>query len=271
MLLASAALAAPVAASAQAAPPNHPPRPLFTPADALLLGGFAAGTVLAFPLDRDVAIRLQHPDVQTRRFLRASAAFVGNVAAPGSFLIGGTMYVVGRARGNKALADVGLHGTEALVIGTVVGGVMKIALGRARPHVYEEPNPRAFRLGRGLQGFSDDWQSFPSGHTIAAFAAAAAVTSETNRYWPGYTWLIAPAMYGGAALAGVSRMYHNRHWATDVITGAAIGTFAGLKVVRYHHTNPDNRIDRVLLNFSIAPAPAGGGRTVGFSVIPMRR
>jgi hypothetical protein len=43
-------------------------------------------------------------------------------------------------------------------------------------------------------------------------------------------------MYGGAALVGLSRMYNNRHWASDVITGAAIGTFAGTKVVRYHHT-----------------------------------
>lgn len=265
-----ASLAAPPLA-AQAAPPNYSPRPLFTPADALLLGGFAAGTVLAFPFDHDIAVRLQHPDVQTRTFLRRSSLVVRYIAAPGSFLIGGAMYAAGRIRDDKRLADVGLHGTEALVIGNAVGGVLKVVLGRARPSVHENPDPSDFRLGRGLSLRSDDYQSFPSGHTIAAFAAAAAVTAETRRYWPAYTWLIGPAMYGGAALAGVSRMYDNRHWATDVITGAAIGTFAGLKVVRFHHTQPDNAVDRVLLNFSIVPAAQGSGHTVGFSVIPMSR
>ena len=61
-------------------------------------------------------------------------------------------------------------------------------------------------------------------------------------------------MYGGAALIGVSRMYDNRHWASDVIMGAAIGTFAGTKVVRYHRTHPDNRLDRWLLRASLSPS-----------------
>ena len=49
-------------------------------------------------------------------------------------------------------------------------------------------------------------------------------------------------------------MYDNRHWASDVIMGAAIGTFAGTKVVRYHRTHPDNRLDRWLLNASVSPS-----------------
>ena len=72
-------------------------------------------------------------------------------------------------------------------------------------------------------------------------------------------------MYGGAALVGVSRMYNNRHWASDVIIGAAIGTFAGNKVVRYHHTHPGNRIDKWLFNASFSPSNPG---QLSFSILP---
>ncbi len=65
--------------------------------------------------------------------------------------------------------------------------------------------------------------------------------------WPKYTWYVAPVLYGGATLVGLSRMYHNKHWASDVVLGAAIGTFSGLKVVRYSHAHPDNPVDKVLL------------------------
>jgi membrane-associated phospholipid phosphatase len=75
-------------------------------------------------------------------------------------------------------------------------------------------------------------------------------------------------MYGGAALIGLSRMYENRHWASDVIMGAAIGTFAGTKVVRYHRTHPGNRVDRWLLNASVSPSDLGH---ITLSVIPALR
>ena len=103
----------------------------------------------------------------------------------------------------------------------------------------------------------------------AGFAAAAAVVSETDRWWPEATIYVAPLMYGGAALIGVSRMYNNKHWASDVVMGAAIGTFAGLKVVRYHHSHPDNKIDEWLLGVTIRPGP-DGGNTFRFWAVPRR-
>jgi membrane-associated phospholipid phosphatase len=101
---------------------------------------------------------------------------------------------------------------------------------------------------------------------VAAFAAAAAVSAETSRWWPQATYFgIGPVLYGGAAAVGLSRMYNNRHWASDVLTGAMIGTFAGTKVVRYHRTHPGNRIDRWLLNASVS---ADRLHTVSFSILP---
>jgi hypothetical protein len=66
-------------------------------------------------------------------------------------------------------------------------------------------------------------------------------------------------------------MYNNRHWASDVMMGAAIGTFAGNKVVRYQHrTNPGNKLDKWLLGGSIRSDP-GGHYLFSWSLTPAPR
>ena len=229
-----------------------PPRALFTRGDAALAGVFAIGTLVTRPLDKHFAQRLQRPDAQERQFLQKSARVFNATAVPGAFIIGGTMYIVGRAANDHRLADLGLHGSEALLIGEVLGGVMKGVFGRGRPYLTpQDPNPDDWGFMRGFKP-GDGYRSFPSGHSVAAFAAAAAVTAEMSKWSPDTRWIVGAAMYGGAGLVGLSRMYNNRHWASDVMIGAAIGTFAGNKVVRYHHSHPGNRLDEWLVNFSIS-------------------
>jgi len=65
-------------------------------------------------------------------------------------------------------------------------------------------------------------------------------------------------MYGGATAVALSRMYHNRHWGSDVALGAAIGTFSGRKVVQYAHGHPHNVLDRIMLRTSLLPDGNGG-------------
>jgi membrane-associated phospholipid phosphatase len=73
-------------------------------------------------------------------------------------------------------------------------------------------------------------------------------------------------MYGAATLVGLSRMYNNAHWASDVAVGAAIGTFAGIKIVRYNHGHTDNFVDRFFLGAMVKPAQNGGAELgVSFS------
>ena len=163
------------------------------------------------------------------------------------------------------MADLGLHGTEALLIATGTVNLIKGIAGRARPAVDIE-NERSFVFARGFKN-NDLYRSFPSGHSAMGFAAAAAVTSETSKWWPKSTWYIAPVMYGGATMIAASRMYNNEHWASDVVMGAAIGTFAGTKVVRYHHSHPGNRIDKWLLHPACREE---AGRAVAVGVISRR-
>jgi membrane-associated phospholipid phosphatase len=231
-------------------------RPFFTWRDVAILEAFAIATVAIAPLDTRLAQRLQNPTVQENRSMHDVAVFVETVTDPGAFIIGTGMYAYGRIAKKQRTADLGLHGTEALLIGAQLGNLMKSVVGRARPYV-DVNRPHDYQAFRGFHGGSD-YRSFPSGHTIAAFAVASTVTSETKRWWPKTFWVIGPVMYGGAALVGWSRMFDNKHWASDVITGAAIGTFAGLKVVTWHHMHPGNLVDRFFLGPTVGPSPDGG-------------
>jgi membrane-associated phospholipid phosphatase len=243
------------------------PRSLFTYRDLVLAGGVAAVTMLARPFDDRMAARLQDSSTQANRKLQGTATFVRTVATPGSYIIGGTMYVAGRLSKDERLADLGWHGTEALVVGELLAVIIKGTMGRQRPYV-QPRNSNSYQLFRGFGG-SDMYRSFPSGHATSAFAAAAAVSSETSRWWPETRWIIGPILYTGAALTGVSRMYNNRHWASDVLVGAGIGTFAGLKVVRYQHSHPGNRVDRWLLAGSLVPT--ADGHVLRWSILPAPR
>jgi membrane-associated phospholipid phosphatase len=230
--------------------------PLFTTKDAWIAMGFVAGTVALYPADRYFARKLQTPHNQENQFLQNTATDFRFMGAPGSLYIGVGMYAVGRVARIDRMADLGLHGTEALFIAQGTVNLIKGIAGRARPEV-DIKNERSFVFARGFKKGNDLYRSFPSGHSAMGFAAAAAVTSETSKWWPNSTWFIAPVMYGGATMIAASRMYNNKHWASDVVMGAAIGTFAGTKVVRYHHSHPGNRIDKWLLHPHVEKKPDG--------------
>jgi membrane-associated phospholipid phosphatase len=170
------------------------------------------------------------------------------------------------------MSEVALHGVEALVATQAIGAVLKGVAGRARPLVDPE-NPHDYKLFRGFHA-GDDYQSFPSGHTAAAFALAGALTAEATDHRPKVRRLVALTTYTAATFTGLSRMYNNKHWASDVVAGAAVGTLTGMTVVRYNHRHPDNYLDaRFLPRHAHAPpaatalvAPMEGGLGLGVSL-----
>jgi membrane-associated phospholipid phosphatase len=244
---------------------THPSGALFTYRDVALAGAVTVAALLARDFDEQYSKRLQDSSTQANRRLHTVAQIVRTTTAPGAVIIGTSMYVVGRATKNERMTELGLRGSEALVVGELVGGVMKGLIGRQRPYVMPQ-NSHSFQFLRGFN-HGDEYRSFPSGHSLAAFAAAAAVTSEVSGWYPASRWYVGTALYGGAALTGLSRMYDNRHWASDVIIGAGLGTFAGLKVVRYHNAHPHTFVDRWLLTGSVSPNQAGG-HSLHWSVMP---
>lgn len=246
---------------------TRPPHPPFTRRDALLLGGVTALTAATLPVDRYIASHLRNQAAPASGFVDRAGSGIELIATPGALIIGPAIYAVGRLGRQPGLADLGWHGTEAVLIGSGITRLLKGLFGRARPFVSADTNPHDFRLGSGFS--AADRQSLPSAHATSAFAAATVVTSEVHRLWPRYTRVVAPVMYGGATLVGLSRMYHDKHWASDVVLGAGLGVFSGLKVVRWSHAHPDNFVDRVILSTVVAPDGWGGG-IVGWT-LPLHR
>jgi hypothetical protein len=230
--------------------------PFFTVGDLVLAGVFAGATIVATPLDKRLALQLRAPGNQANRFLAKTTTQVETITSPGAYIIGGSLYAIGKVGGWDRLADLGWHGTESVMFAEGVTYLLKGVVGRGRPFLSDGQDPDDFRLGKGFS--SGDWSSFPSGHTSTAFAVAAAVTNETARWQPHAAWIVGPLMYVGATSVGLSRMYHSRHWGSDVAIGAAIGTFSGRKITQYAHGHPGNRLDHLILRTSVVPDGHGG-------------
>jgi membrane-associated phospholipid phosphatase len=119
----------------------------------------------------------------------------------------------------------------------------KFAVGRLRQDAWT----------RGTIESPDDKLSFWSGHASIAFAAASAATQIARlRGRPGWRWL-GVAAFGGAALTAYLRVAANRHWLTDVASGAVVGTATGALVPLVAFRPADDRAPAIFL----APAPGG--------------
>lgn len=242
------------AASAQTPDTLFTKRSLFTWGDAALFAGFTAATAAAAPADRWFTRELQDEARQANHALNRGATVFRVVGHPGGLIAGGSLYVIGLASSDRRIEDLGLHTVESVALGNLITASIKIVAGRARPYVSKD-NARNFQLFRGLK--NDDYRSFPSGHATAAFAFASIISAETSHWWPDTRWIIGPVMYGAATLTGVSRIYNNQHWASDVIAGAAVGTLTGIKVFRYQHSHPDNWLDKRLLRAGVSVSNNG--------------
>ena len=107
-----------------------------------------------------------------------------------------------------------------LITAPIAGGisrVTKLALGFPRPPAVLERD--SFNLiGQAIERYS-----MPSGHTLAAFAAACCLYFCSSQ--PVRPWLL--PVFLGAFLVGLSRIAIGVHWPEDVVVGALMGLAAG--------------------------------------------
>ena len=129
-----------------------------------------------------------------------------------------------------SLAEAGL-----LTLGTTQ--ILKLAVGRHRPYTYNaslSDERIAYLVGTDS---ADARASFPSGHASLAFAGATFSASmlTTTQDWPTYgdaaIWALTMA---AATSVAIGRVRAGKHFSTDVIVGAVLGTALGLLAPACH-------------------------------------
>jgi membrane-associated phospholipid phosphatase len=115
---------------------------------------------------------------------------------------------VGRHRDDPALEHTGKVGLTGIVATALVAEAIKRQLCRSRP----------CDCGDAGEWGTDGARSFPSGHAGTAFATATAIAFTVDDRRIGVAaFTVAGVLAGGRAIA-------DRHWASDILAGAVLGT-----------------------------------------------
>lgn len=139
--------------------------------------------------------------------------------------------------------------SETLVYTNLTCDSIKRLVGRDRPYMYYSTKSKTG---------DDRMCSFPSLHTACAFAGATFATYTYAKYNPDskYRFHVAAASYAIASVTGALRIAAGKHFLSDVLTGAAIGSFWGYAVPKLHEIS-DRADNKVLSALDIAPGYVG--------------
>ena len=164
-------------------------------------GGLAA---IAHPFDQRFNARVQsHDDVVNAAF--APGKYLGNTPEQVAFSLG--TYAYGRLFHAPKVAHLGMDLLQAQILTEILVEPIKFAVHRERPD-------------------GSNHQSFPSGHAAVTFATATVIERHLG-------WRKSLLGYTIASYVAMSRLHDNRHYLSDILFGAAVGSIAGRTVV--HH------------------------------------
>ena len=235
----------------------------FTRRDIVYSAAALAGTGIVSIFDKRIANYTQTSNVQgssSRHDVVSGLTHVNETTLTEAAIVA---YAAGRLAHSSTIADVAAHTGESVVLTSVISQIIRGPLGRARPSVSPDDQYH-FQFGKGFTHF--DNRAFPSLHSATAFAAASALVGEIHERDPNASWFAAPILYAAAAVPGLTRMYLDQHWASDVVAGAFVGTLLGSRVVHYAHTHKRTKLDRILLGTTVVPTAHGAA--VGLSFTP---
>jgi len=186
----------------------HPPLSRCAPCDSLGLPGYER-----------VAIRWNSSGARA-----ASNVLLLGIAG-GVALASVTDVDAARARGNAAVMADAVSWTVAAT------ELLKVGVHRARPALYRADAATA-------AADPDNRESFPSGHTSLAFAAATAYTTLAMRQHLPHAERNAILFYVAATAVGVLRVRGGKHFPSDALAGAALGSGIGWATARLHAMQP---------------------------------
>ncbi|MBU8898288.1 phosphatidic acid phosphatase [Corallococcus sp. H22C18031201] len=146
---------------------------------------------------------------------------------------------------------------ESAMLGSVFNQAVKFAAGRERPFVHVLPDADK----RLTAHPNDNNLSFYSGHTQLAFSlvvsagTVAALRGDAHQAW---LWGIGLPL---ATSVGLLRMAADKHYLTDVVTGAVLGSAFGAAVPLLLHGRTDDTTPSTPPRLSLSVGP----RDVGLS------
>lgn len=200
----------------------------------LITIGVIGATALTYSYDKDIQNKLKpNQNSKTRKIADA-----GSLAGDPYLHLGfaALVYGSGIAADSEKVKQTGEMIGEALILADAATLIIKESAGRGRPNTTTSKGEfRPF-------GFKSDYDSFPSMHTASSFAMASVLSATSDSY------LMKSVYYLAASFVGFSRMYKNKHWASDVLFGAALGELSGRVVTNYHASG--NRISLTPMAFN---------------------
>jgi membrane-associated phospholipid phosphatase len=170
---------------------------------------------------------------------RELAGGLSDILLTGSFLVPATFLAFSDAP--HAWADAGLV-LEATATTVVATHLTKKMVRRPRPYALRGDPPPGVDLASGYSR-----QSFFSGHSSTTFALAVASGTIAYRRDRGNAGFVLGSGLALAATTGYLRIAAERHYLTDVLVGAAVGSLAGYLVPRLHGVKDES------------PAPVSAG------------
>ncbi|MEH6658928.1 phosphatase PAP2 family protein [Leeuwenhoekiella marinoflava] len=187
--------------------------------DFLRLGGVAAGTTGLFLLDDEIRHRfLSHKD-DVPDILLDYGRYAG--APQNNYGITGAVYLTGLITKNEKLRRTGVLMISAATAAGFIQQVSKTLVGRARPGAgfgnhHFKPN-----------GGSAAYRSFPSGHAVLTFTTAYTISKQFDNKW------VKGGIIAVGLIPGLSRIYEEAHWASDVALSWAMSAFIVEAIDRY--------------------------------------
>lgn len=188
----------------------------------IVVGLVATG--LSFLIDRSVylplrAILFWEYSGEVQEVFMAAKAFASGL---GTALVAAAIAVLDRRHRQRAVAFLAV-----VVLTSAVGLSIKMLTGRERPSHLDQP-AGAERIAfhgpsRGL--YEAPFRSFPSGHTVTAFASATCLSAF---YPPGRI-----AFYAVSTATGVNRVVKHQHFPSDVLFGALLGHVGASWMLRW--------------------------------------
>lgn len=225
------------------------------------IGIISFGTVLYYRMetpdnlkDQDVLLPWDKPLAGRYSENADKASDIGSVLAVAPLVVGGIAWHDGSSNGAE-FATFSLMFAQAIAIGNGLNLTLRSLEVWPRPYIYAESGEGKEKAENAKAEANG---SFFSGHATAAFTVATFTDQWFRTTYPNspYKGIMQASAYSLATLESVLRIAAGKHYVTDVVVGALVGTGVSLGILEMHRVRNEK--------FSVWVGPNVAGVTLRF-------